>query len=293
MLVQGTAPRSLLLTRFRETPHAVLLATSSFWQGVDVVGEALSCVIIDKLPFALARRSDHRGADRGHRRARRRPVRRVPGAAGDPRAAAGARAADPAPPRPRRARGARSAAADDGLRPALPGVAAAGADHIGSRGHRALLRVDCGAARAPILKDRFCTIPAAKRVHGADAGAHRVRHGMRSVSRRGLAWAGARSPSWPGHALSCSCGTSIGRRSTPTCGASQRRPQGRPSRTGGTRPAAAVHDVFRRNADARRQRRRCLAPCRSSKGCGPVSGHHRARHQQGSRRNFGSKLGAF
>ena len=52
MLVQGTAPRSQLLRQFRETPHAVLFATSSFWQGVDVVGEALSCVIIDKLPFA-------------------------------------------------------------------------------------------------------------------------------------------------------------------------------------------------------------------------------------------------
>ena len=52
ILVQGTAPRSQLLRQFRETPHAVLLATSSFWQGVDVVGEALSCVIIDKLPFA-------------------------------------------------------------------------------------------------------------------------------------------------------------------------------------------------------------------------------------------------
>jgi ATP-dependent DNA helicase DinG len=52
IFVQGTAPRSLLLQRFRETPHAVLLATSSFWQGVDVVGEALSCVIVDKLPFA-------------------------------------------------------------------------------------------------------------------------------------------------------------------------------------------------------------------------------------------------
>ena len=49
---QGSAPRSQLLKRFRETPHAVLFATSSFWQGVDVVGEALSCVIIDKLPFA-------------------------------------------------------------------------------------------------------------------------------------------------------------------------------------------------------------------------------------------------
>ena len=52
ILVQGTAPRSQLLQQFRETPHAVLFATSSFWQGVDVIGEALSCVIIDKLPFA-------------------------------------------------------------------------------------------------------------------------------------------------------------------------------------------------------------------------------------------------
>jgi ATP-dependent DNA helicase DinG len=52
ILVQGTAPRTQLLRQFRETPHAVLFATSSFWQGVDVIGEALSCVIIDKLPFA-------------------------------------------------------------------------------------------------------------------------------------------------------------------------------------------------------------------------------------------------
>ena len=52
VLVQGSAPRSVLIEDFRRTPHAVLLATSSFWQGVDVVGDALSCVIIDKLPFA-------------------------------------------------------------------------------------------------------------------------------------------------------------------------------------------------------------------------------------------------
>jgi ATP-dependent DNA helicase DinG len=52
ILVQGAAPRSQLLKQFRETPHSVLLATSSFWQGVDVVGEALSCVVVDKLPFA-------------------------------------------------------------------------------------------------------------------------------------------------------------------------------------------------------------------------------------------------
>ncbi len=52
ILAQGSAPRSQLLNQFRTTPHAVLFATSSFWQGVDVVGEALSCVIVDKLPFA-------------------------------------------------------------------------------------------------------------------------------------------------------------------------------------------------------------------------------------------------
>lgn len=52
LFVQGTAPRTSLLRDFRNTPHAVLLATASFWQGVDVAGEALSCVIIDRLPFA-------------------------------------------------------------------------------------------------------------------------------------------------------------------------------------------------------------------------------------------------
>jgi len=52
ILAQGSAPRSQLLNQFRSTPHAVLFATSSFWQGVDVVGDALSCVIVDKLPFA-------------------------------------------------------------------------------------------------------------------------------------------------------------------------------------------------------------------------------------------------
>ena len=52
VLVQGDAPRSELLETFRQSDNAVLLGTSSFWEGVDVRGEALSCVIIDKLPFA-------------------------------------------------------------------------------------------------------------------------------------------------------------------------------------------------------------------------------------------------
>ena len=53
MLLQGDAPKSALIEEFRATPHCVLFATSSFWQGVDVQGEQLSCVIIDRLPFAV------------------------------------------------------------------------------------------------------------------------------------------------------------------------------------------------------------------------------------------------
>ncbi|HKP35225.1 MAG TPA: helicase C-terminal domain-containing protein, partial [Pyrinomonadaceae bacterium] len=51
--VQGSASKGALLKKFRATPNAVLFATQSFWQGVDVRGEQLSCVIIDKLPFAV------------------------------------------------------------------------------------------------------------------------------------------------------------------------------------------------------------------------------------------------
>jgi len=52
LFVQGQAPRGELIERFRQTPRAVLLGTASFWEGVDIQGEELSCVIIDKLPFA-------------------------------------------------------------------------------------------------------------------------------------------------------------------------------------------------------------------------------------------------
>jgi ATP-dependent DNA helicase DinG len=51
--VQGSASKGALLSKFRNTPNAILFATSSFWQGVDVRGDQLSCVIIDKLPFAV------------------------------------------------------------------------------------------------------------------------------------------------------------------------------------------------------------------------------------------------
>lgn len=53
LLLQGSKPRHVLLDEFKATPNAVLFATSSFWQGVDVQGDQLSCVIIDKLPFAV------------------------------------------------------------------------------------------------------------------------------------------------------------------------------------------------------------------------------------------------
>ncbi|VAW54291.1 DinG family ATP-dependent helicase YoaA [hydrothermal vent metagenome] len=52
LLVQGDLPKHQLLETFRQTKNAILLGTSSFWEGVDVRGESLSCVIIDKLPFA-------------------------------------------------------------------------------------------------------------------------------------------------------------------------------------------------------------------------------------------------
>lgn len=52
LLVQGRRPKAMLLEQFKNAGNAILLGTSSFWEGVDVRGEALSCVIIDKLPFA-------------------------------------------------------------------------------------------------------------------------------------------------------------------------------------------------------------------------------------------------
>ena len=52
LFVQGERPRSLLLEGFRRSGDGVLLGSASFWEGVDVIGEALSLVVIDKLPFA-------------------------------------------------------------------------------------------------------------------------------------------------------------------------------------------------------------------------------------------------
>ena len=127
ILVQGTAPRSQLLQQFRTTPHAVLFATSSFWQGVDVVGEALSCVIIDKLPFASP--GDPITAAR---------IEAIRAQGGEPFGEYQVPLAILAlqqglgrlirhRQRPRRPGRPRPAAADQGLRPAVPRLAAAGA----------------------------------------------------------------------------------------------------------------------------------------------------------------------
>jgi ATP-dependent DNA helicase DinG len=53
LLVQGEKPKSLLLSQFRAAEHAVLVATMSFWEGVDVPGHALRLVVLDKIPFAV------------------------------------------------------------------------------------------------------------------------------------------------------------------------------------------------------------------------------------------------
>jgi ATP-dependent DNA helicase DinG len=53
LLVQGEQPKNALLGRFRAAHDAVLVATMSFWEGVDVPGDALRLVIVDKLPFAV------------------------------------------------------------------------------------------------------------------------------------------------------------------------------------------------------------------------------------------------
>ena len=94
MLLQGTAPKNALLEEFRLTPNAVLFATASFWQGVDVQGEQLSCVIIDKPAVRRAQRSGGGGAHPGHRRSRRQRLRPIPGAERGHLAEAGLRPAD-------------------------------------------------------------------------------------------------------------------------------------------------------------------------------------------------------
>ena len=52
-LCQGEMPAYRLIEQFKSIPHAVLMGTASFWQGIDIPGDALQCVVIAKLPFAV------------------------------------------------------------------------------------------------------------------------------------------------------------------------------------------------------------------------------------------------
>ena len=136
MLLQGTAPKSALLEEFRMTPNAVLFATASFWQGVDVQGEQLSCVIIDRLPVRRAERSRGRRAHSGHQRRRRQRLLRLPGACCGHHLEARLRTPDPFAQRSRRARAARQSHPQEAVRQSLPREPAAlSANHeTGGRG---------------------------------------------------------------------------------------------------------------------------------------------------------------
>ena len=101
MLLQGDAPKSALLEEFRLTPHAVLFGTSSFWQGVDVQGEQLSCVIIDRLPFAVPSDPVVAARVKSIDAERRERVLRLPGSCCGDHAEAGIRTAHPLAARPR------------------------------------------------------------------------------------------------------------------------------------------------------------------------------------------------
>ena len=140
VLVQGSLPRSVLLRQFRSLGNAVLLATSSFWQGVDVVGEALSCVIVDKLPFASPGDPITAARIEAISAARRERLRAVPAAPRHPHPAAGARPLDPPPARPGRAGRAGPPDPHEVLRLPVPGRPAARARHLPAGGRRAVPR---------------------------------------------------------------------------------------------------------------------------------------------------------
>ena len=88
-------PRRQMLERFKANPRSVLFGTDSFWQGVDVPGDALQNVIITKLPFSRAGSAVAAGAARGDPRVGRQSVRGLPASRGGDQAQAGLRPTDP------------------------------------------------------------------------------------------------------------------------------------------------------------------------------------------------------
>ena len=149
LLVQGERPRHLLLAAMRARVGSVLLATQSFWEGVDVPGEALSLVVMDRIPFAVpddpltAARID-RIRDDG-----RRSVRRLPAAARGAGAQAGLRPPDPHAHRPRHRRRARRARrAQELRRDAARQPAARLPAHRAARRRRRVLGAACTSRRS-------------------------------------------------------------------------------------------------------------------------------------------------
>ena len=134
LLVQGEAPREQLLRMFRDAGNAVLLGTSSFWEGVDVKGDALRLVIIEKLPFASPDDALTRGAHRASQGHRRQCVSRIPAAGSGAGTEAGRGPADPQRDGSRRGGDLRSAPGRQTLRPRVSRQPAA--DASDSRGVR-------------------------------------------------------------------------------------------------------------------------------------------------------------
>ena len=120
VLVQGEAPRERLLARFRDEVDSVLLATSTFWQGVDIPGRVAVAPRDRQAAVLGARRPAPRGAVRGGRSLRRRLVPRLRAPDGDVAAPAGLRASHPQPRGPGRGRDPRPPSAHEALRPRVP-----------------------------------------------------------------------------------------------------------------------------------------------------------------------------
>ena len=117
-------PRTQMIEQFKANPRGVLFGVDSFWQGVDVPGDALVNVIITRLPFSVPDRPLLGGPLGRDPRRGRQSVSRLSTARGDLEAQAGFRPFDSHPPRPGHRRDSRSAGADEALRPDVPRLVA-------------------------------------------------------------------------------------------------------------------------------------------------------------------------
>ena len=145
LLVQGEAPREQLLRAFRESGNAVLLGTASFWEGVDVKGDALRLVIIEKLPFASPDDALTRARIEHLKANGRQCLPRIPVARGGAGAEAGCRPADPQRDGSRRGGDLRSAPGRQTLRTRVSRQPAADA---GDPRRPEDAKISCGASRA-------------------------------------------------------------------------------------------------------------------------------------------------